>query len=235
MGAVHAFGTTFTWNSVVIANLTAINGIELSMDTIETTSHQSANNYKEFIGGLLDAGEVSIEGNFEYTDTTGQVAMMTDMNARTSRTAVITFPAATGSTWTFTGLVTGLKVGDAGLDGAIPFSARIKPSGKPTFATTASNNLSGLTFTTATLYPTFAAGTYLYTATTSGATFTVTPSFSAGACTVTANSASQTVATGVPTSAISAGSINTVTPVVIVVQETGKAPKTYTIYVTKTA
>jgi hypothetical protein len=235
MAAVHAFGTTFTWNGVVIANLTAINGIELSVDSIDVTSHQSADYYKQVLPGLIDAGEVSIEGNFEYTDTTGQVAMMTDLNNRTSRTGIITFPSATGSTWTFTGYVLGLKIGDAGLDGTVPFSAKIKPTGKPTFATTASNNLSALSFTTATLYPAFAAGTYLYTATTTGATFTVTSTFAAGTCTVAANSTSQTVLTTVASSAISAGVANTVTPVTITVAEANKAPKVYSVYVTKTA
>ncbi len=233
--ATHSFGTTFSWNSVVIAGLTAINGIDVSVSTIDISNHSSADYYNETLPGRLEAGDITLEGWFDYTNTTGQHALLTDMNSRTSRTCAITFPASTGATWTCTGYVTGVKIGDAGLDGAIPFSAKIKPTGKPVFAVAASNNLTNLVFTTATLYPTFAAGTYLYTATTSGATFTVTPTFSAGTCTITANGASQTVASGVASSAISAGSIGTVTPVTIAVQETGKAPKNYTIYVTKTA
>jgi hypothetical protein len=60
MPGTHAFGTTFSWNSAVIAGLTAINGIELSVDTIDVTTHQSANYYKEILPGLIDPGEVSI-------------------------------------------------------------------------------------------------------------------------------------------------------------------------------
>jgi len=84
MAAAHAFGTTFSWNGVVIGKLTAINGIELSVDTIDATTHQSADYFKEYLPGLIDAGEVSIEGLFDYADTTGQQALITDLNSRTS-------------------------------------------------------------------------------------------------------------------------------------------------------
>lgn len=227
----HAFGTVFSWNSVTVGGLTAINGISISVDSTEVTTHDSANAYKEFIPGMLDAGEVSIEGYFDYADTTGQQAMLTDTNNRTSRTGVITFPAATGTTWTFTGFITSLKIGENGVDGAIPFSATIKVTGKPTFAVAASNNLSALTITTATLYPSFAAGTYDYTATSTGASVTVTPTASAGTITVNGS----TVTSGQASSAISLGSSGTVTTITVVVAEANKSPKTYTIRVAKTA
>lgn len=137
MAKTHAFGTTFTWDSVEVGGLTAINGIEVSVDSVEVTSHDSANAYKEFLPGLIDPGEVSIEGYFDYLDTTGQQAMLTDLNDRSSKTAIITFPTTKAATWTFTGFITALKIGDAGMDGAIPFTATIKVTGKPTFAVAA--------------------------------------------------------------------------------------------------
>lgn len=235
MGATHGHGTTLTWNGVVLANLTNINGVEVTADMLDVTPLSASDFYDVVIPGLIKSGEISLEGYFDYTDTTGQVAMLTDMNARTSRTWTITLPTSTGATWTGPGYVSYFKAGDANSAGAIPFSARIKPSGKPTFAIAASNNLSNLVFTTATLYPTFAAGTYTYAGTTTDASFTVTPTFSAGVCTITAGGVSQGVLTGAESSAISAGASGTLTPVVIVVAETGKAPKTYTINIAKTA
>lgn len=235
MAKIHAFGTTFTWNSVSIAGLTAINGVDVAVDQTDVTSHLSTDSYDEVVMGVLRSSEITIEGFYDYADTTGQIAMATDMNAKTSRTWTITFPTASGSTWTGTGYVVGFSVGPAGIDGAIPFVARIKPTGKPTFGYTASTGMSACTITTATIYPTFAIGTYTYTATTTGATFTVTPTAGSHTITVTANGASQTVTSGAASSAISAGSTNTVTTVVVSVVETNKSPKVYTFYVTKTA
>lgn len=130
----HTFGTEFSWNSVTVGGLTAINGVSISVGSTEVTTHDSSDAYKEFIPGMIDAGEVSIEGYFDHTDTTGQQAMLSDTNSRTSRAGIITFPTAKATTWTFTGFITSIKIGDAPVDGAIPFSATIKVTGKPTFA-----------------------------------------------------------------------------------------------------
>ena len=225
------YGTTFTWNSQTVAKLKAINGIELSVDMVDVTTHQSADSYKEVQPGLIDAGEVSLEGFFDYTDTNGQAAMLTDLNSRTSRTGVITFPSAIGTTWTFTGYITKLKIGDAPVDGMIPFSASIKPTGKPTLATAASTGLTTPFFViseSAVISPAASGSVYTYVATvlTGITSVTVTPTAAAGVITVDGN----TVATGVASSAITLGAANSVTTITIVVTETAKSPRTYTIY-----
>lgn len=228
--AILGFGTTFVWNSQTIAGLTAINGIELKVDSVDITTHQSASYYKEKMAGLIEAGDISIEGQFDYTDTTGQLAMMTDLNGRTTRTAVITFPAETGATWTVSGFISGLKIGDAPTDGKIPFSATITPTGKPTFAVAAVTGMSALTISgSAVLSPTFAIGTFDYVATvlTAVASVTFTPTSAAGTITITANGISQTVVSTNASSAIAlAIGVNTV---VMVISEANKAPKTYTV------
>lgn len=234
MAISTALGTTFTWNSVTVAELTAINGIEITVDTIDVTTHDVTDFYKKMLPGLIEAGEVSIEGNFAYTDTTGQQAMLTDLNSRTSRTGIITFPAATGTTWTFAGYVTGFKVGDASVDGIIPFTATIKPNGKPTFAVATSAGLTTTFFAiseSAVVIPAAAAAVYTYTASvlTGVASVTVTPIATAGVITVNGN----TVTTGQASSAIALGGAGSITTITIVVTETSKAPKTYTIYLAR--
>jgi hypothetical protein len=227
------FGTTFSWNNNIIAGLTAINGIELKVDTIDVTTHQSANFYKEVLPSLIDAGEVSLEGNFDYTDANGQVAMLTDLNARVSRSAIITFPASTGSTWTFIGYITALKIGDAPIDDKIPFSATIKPTGKPVFATSASAGMSAVELSnSAVLAPTFNINTFDYVATvlTGISSITITPTASAGIITVNGN----VVVSGQASSAIALGSAGSVTIIAVVVAETNKAPKTYTFRIVRT-
>lgn len=236
MPGTHAFGTTFSWNGALVAGLTAINGIELSVDTIDVTTHQSANYYKEILPGLIDPGEVSIEGQFDYTDVSGQQAMLADLNSRTARTGVITFPASTGSSWIFQGYITNLKIGDAPIDDKIPFSATIKPTGKPVFAVATSTGLSALVISnSAVLAPAFATGTTDYVASvlTGVSSVTMTPTASAGTITITANGANQVVTSGSASSAILLGSAVSVTVVTITVQETNKAPKVYTIRINR--
>ena len=230
------FGTTFSWGGQAVALLTAINGIELTADMVEVTNHQSANGYKEFLPGLLDAGEVSLEGNFDYTDTTGQQAMITDFNSKTSRTAVITFPSATGTTWTFTGYISSVKIGDAPVDGVIPFTASIKPTGKPTFAVATSTGLTNPFFAVSgagTVIAPAAAGStseYIVNIANATASVTITPTATTGTITVDGN----VVATGQASTSITlvAGEIR---DVLIVVTETNKAPKTYTLHLLRAA
>jgi hypothetical protein len=130
----HAYGTTFKWGTALVGSIDTINGIEINVDTEEVTTHDSPDGYKEFIPTLLDAGDVSLEGYFDPTDTIGQQAMLTDANAKVTKECVITFPPSTKATWTFDAFVTRIKIGDAPVNGAIPFSATLKVSGKPVFA-----------------------------------------------------------------------------------------------------
>jgi len=233
---ILGYGTSLTWNSVVVAALTKINGVELKVDSVDVTTHQSANAYKEMIPGLIDASEVSIEGLFDYTDTTGQHAVLADLNSRTLRTGIITFPAATGTTWTFSGYCMGCKIGDALTDGTIPFTASFKPSGKPTFAVAAAAGMSNLVISeSAVVSPGFLIGTFDYVATvlTAITSVTFTPTSAAGTITITANGISQTVVSTHASSAIALGAPGSITTVVVVISEANKAPKTYTVRVVR--
>jgi hypothetical protein len=228
------FRTTFNWDGEDVAKLTAVNGIELALNMVDATTHDSADYYREVTPGLITPGDVTLEGYFDYTDTAGQHAMLTDFNARASKTGIITFPAATGATWTFTGYISRLKIGDAPIEGNIPFTASIKPTGKPEFAVATSTGLTTPFFTiseSAVIVPDAANDDYTYVATvlTGVESVTVTPTATAGTITVNGN----TVATGEASSAITLGDAGSVTEIVIVVTETSKAPVTYTIYLTR--
>lgn len=232
MAKTHAFGTTFTWDSEVVAALNSIGGIEISVDTVDVTTHDSVDAYKEYIAGLLDAGEVALEGFFDYADANGQVAMVADCAARAVKAAVITFPASTGTTWSFNGLITAIKIGDAPTDDGIPFSATVKVTGKPTFAVATSTGLTNLAVTGATLIPEFDAGVkdYVATATAETATVTVTPT---AAGTIKVNGS--VVTSGAASGNITLGDAGTITVITIEVAETNKAAKKYTISVARAA
>lgn len=233
--ATHGYGTTLTWNSQTVAGLDNIGGVEVTADKINVTTHQSADTFREFIQGMLAAGDVSISGFFDYTDTDGQVAMLTDMNARTSRTAVITLPSSI-ATWTFTAFLTSFKTGEATTEGAIPFSATLAVTGKPTLAIATSTGLTTPFFAiseSAVITPDPANDEYDYVATvlTGVSSVTVTPTATSGTITVNGN----TVATGEASSAITLGAAGTNTTITIIVTETNKAPVTYSVRVARAA
>lgn len=132
MGGKNAFGTKFSIGGTDVAELTNIGGVSMSKDTIDATSHDSEDGFREFLGGLKDGGEVSLEGNF--INETGQAALVTNFNGDTAAVCVITFPVTPAITWTFDGLVTSFET-SAPMEGQLGFSATIKVSGKPVLAT----------------------------------------------------------------------------------------------------
>lgn len=131
MAGEAAFGTTLTIDATPVAELTNIGGPNVTADALDVTSHDSADDYKEFVAGLLDGGEVSLEGNLT-TAAAGNV-MMDAANARNLVAVVITFPTTPTIAWSFNGIVTGFSTGAPVAD-KLSFSGSIKVTGIPTLA-----------------------------------------------------------------------------------------------------
>lgn len=231
-------GTSLSWNGATVALLTNIGNPELSIESKDKTTHQSPGRFREFGAGLVDSGNIQISGYFAATDTTGQQAMFTDAAAGTVREVVITGPDSLYS-FTFNAFITAIKrVGDAPIDDNYAFTASLKITGEPAFATTASTGMSAAAFSdSGVVAPTFAIGTYEYVVNflTGVDSFTITPTAATHTITVTANGASQTVTSGAASSAISLGSAGSMTEVTVTVQESGKVAKTYTFYCVRAA
>ena len=128
-----ALGTKLKIGTNAVARLTSIGGLEVSADTIDVTTLDSVDGYREYIGGLKDAGEVAISGFFDPTDTTGQQALLTALESGAETAMSIVFPTAIGYTWSFNAIVTGFSTG-AELEDAVTFESTLKVSGKPTLA-----------------------------------------------------------------------------------------------------
>ncbi len=135
MAGYSGFGTTLSIASAPVAELTSISGPSISMDIIDVSSHGSLadeDGYRVFAAGLIDGGEVTVEGNLT-TAVAGNV-IKDAMEDRTAKAIVITFPAAAGvATWSFDAIVTAFST-DAPYDDKLSFSASFKVSGKPTLA-----------------------------------------------------------------------------------------------------
>jgi len=133
MAGYSAFGTKLLIGTSTIGSLTAINGPAVSVDTIDVSAHDSTNAYREFVAGLIDGGEISVEGNLASA-TAGNV-FMTAIESRTTQSITVTFPSGTAGSWSMAGIVTGFET-QSPFDGKLGFSASVKVTGKPTLAST---------------------------------------------------------------------------------------------------
>ena len=136
MAKSRSVGTKFMLDATAVGGLTSINGIEVSSETTDVTALDNKDGYKEFLGGFKDGGEVAIEGYLDGEDA-GQTAMHEAFEGQELHDCKIVFPTAIGKTWSFKGVVTKFKAGDAGTTDALKFAATVKVSGKPALAASA--------------------------------------------------------------------------------------------------
>lgn len=134
MAKYAAKGTIFKLGTTSIGALKSIGGIALSADTIDVTTLDNEDGYKEFIGGMKDGGEISLEGFFDYDDA-GQKALYTAFESGSVEEATIEFPAEMKCNWQFNGVVTAYET-SADLSDAVTFSCTVKVSGKPKLVAT---------------------------------------------------------------------------------------------------
>lgn len=235
--ATSGFGTHLFRAGYHVAELTSLNGVTMSGDAIDVTSHDSDDNAREYIRGMIDGGELSIEGNFIPTDTNGQIAMKGDLDSGTSRAYEMVFPMSMGVSWEFDGIVSAFET-DAPIDDKVSVSSTIKVSGKPSLNTTQSAGLTTPFLAVAdnsanaiTLSPTVGGSTYEYTGTalTGATSVTITPTAATG--TIRVNGVA--VATGVASGAISLGDAGTQIVVWCTVKESSKSSKVYKITITR--
>ncbi|ALC92061.1 histidine kinase [Bacillus sp. FJAT-18017] len=229
-----AMGTKLLVNANSVADLTSIGGLDLSADTLETTTLDSVDGFRTFMQGLKDAGEASLSGFFNPGDTNGQVALYNAYMNGTMLPFTILFPF--GAAWTFNGIVTGVSTG-AEMEDGVSFEATVKVSGKPSLGLTPSAGLSALALagTGGALTPAFNNGNYLYAF--SGVT--------AASVTVTATGAGQNIdlfVDGVFAQKLNSGVASAAIAMTIgskkltiVANESNKAPKVYEVVVVKTA
>lgn len=108
-----------------VAEVTSITPPGRSRDAIDATHMSSPNRYREFIAGLLDAGEVSISINF--------VPAVSDVIITAMEAGVGTFQIThpNGVRLQFSAVVTNYEP-DVPLDDKMAATITLKVSGKPT-------------------------------------------------------------------------------------------------------
>lgn len=126
-------------NFVAIMGVKSITGPNISRDTHDTTDMQSESGYREFIGGLTDAGEVQFEANLLPRNSTqnqeegGFMAEFDRTSCDSKSNYRVQFPECEGEAegyMAFKGIVTGQSM-QLPLDDLMSFQGTIKVSGRP--------------------------------------------------------------------------------------------------------
>lgn len=233
----RAIGTKLKIGANAVTGLKSIGGIQLTADTIDVTTLDSTGEYREFIGGFKDAGEVSASGNFEPGDTTGQAALLAAFESGAVTAFSILFPSAMGAEWSFNGVVTGFATNED-LEDVVTFDATIKVSGKPNLGLTASADLTTLATDAGTITPTYAGTTYsYYVDATSKTTFKVTATLTAAEKILLYVDGAfvEELTSGTASSSIAIAGVGTTKKCTIIYNEARKTRKTYEIIAHKTA
>jgi predicted secreted protein len=116
-----------------VAEVTNITPPAMSRDTVDATHEESPDGWREFIAGLKDGGEVSLDMNF-VPDSADALAFMAEWDATGSsalKNRQIVFPD--GSIFAFAAILTGYEP-DAPIDDKMAASVTLKVSGKPTLS-----------------------------------------------------------------------------------------------------
>ena len=123
---------------VAVAEIVNVQPPQMSRDALDATHAESTNKWREFIPGLRDGGEVSLEMNF-IPKGAGTLKIISTFNSDLPVTCRISFPDGdpdlsppTASQWTFTGICTAFSP-SAPFDNKMSASATFKVSGAPTF------------------------------------------------------------------------------------------------------
>lgn len=129
-----AFSTVITWAGHDIGYITNIGGPSVKTDIIEVSNHDSADGYRDYVAGMHDGGELSLDVRYIPGDLTGQKYFLADLHSGTERQVVISLPDS--STWTFNAIATGFEP-SMNYDADLVTSLTMKVTGKPVFAAAA--------------------------------------------------------------------------------------------------
>ncbi|WP_432118482.1 phage tail tube protein [Streptomyces sp. bgisy032] len=135
MAGIDAFGIALQRSDMAttpvfaaIGNVTNVSGPEIERETYDVTAHDTEDGWREFIGGLKDGGEVSLELNY---DPDKHDVLVADFEDAVPRDYKLVFPpAAGGGTWGLKLILTGFSQ-EAPVDDKFTAELTFKVSGKP--------------------------------------------------------------------------------------------------------
>lgn len=137
MATQQAYGIGLQWDAdgsgdfTSVANITDLTPPAITKDVIETTSHGDSG-IKQFVGGLVDFGELSVTVNYDNDDSTQATLRTLALTANEASASQFYFKivyADSGATIeSFRGTVTGFSQ-EAPIDGVQTATITIKVNG----------------------------------------------------------------------------------------------------------
>lgn len=133
-------GTTFSINTspggspdqyIPIAEVVSVKPPSLSRDNVDATHSQSPEKWREYIPGLRDGGEVTLEVNF-IPSGLGTQQILSTFNSDDQVLSRVTFPDSPPTVWQFSSFITQFEP-DAPFDDKMSATVTFKLSGKPAF------------------------------------------------------------------------------------------------------
>lgn len=115
-----------------LGEVTSIKPPNKSAKTIDATTLKSPGGYGEYIVGMKDSGEAGFTANFTLTDYN---IINDDFEERAAHDYQIVFPDTGGTTFAFSGVVTGLDMDNITPEGLVQFTCTIKITGPVTMTT----------------------------------------------------------------------------------------------------
>lgn len=133
--AISAFGISFEIDDGLgvydqIGEVTDITAPNQQIEDIDVTHHASPGRTREYIAGLNEPGEMSVEINWIPSDASDVIIQTLKTNG-TKRNMRITWPNAV--TWTFLGYVKGFEPGNP-IDGKLAATVTVKVAGATAIA-----------------------------------------------------------------------------------------------------
>jgi predicted secreted protein len=117
-----------------IGEITSITMPSISRDAIDATHSESPNQWREFIAGLKDGGEVSAELNM-VPGSAGTTLLMAQLTRSEPTACRIIFPA-NDYQWSFDAIMTGFE-SEAPVDDKMTATVTFKITGQPVLAAVA--------------------------------------------------------------------------------------------------
>ena len=134
IGLGTSLAISYNSSSVTIGGITDVSGPDSDGDTIDSTALDSTTgNFRSFIGGMIDGGELTFTTFYDSTDSARRV-LNRAYSDRSSNTFTLTLGGSSAAE-TFSGIVNGLGR-EITLDGITTGDVTIKVDGDPGFNAT---------------------------------------------------------------------------------------------------
>jgi predicted secreted protein len=141
--AIHGIGTklkigdgaTPTENFTTVTEVASIGGPNLEQEIIDVSNHDTPGGWREKIGGLLNAGQVTFTINYNPVDPTHDAGtgLISDLVNRIKRNFELVFPDAGATKWSFTALVAAFSASEP-IDDKVSADITLELTGQPTLA-----------------------------------------------------------------------------------------------------